>query len=122
MKLSNWTSTRRFGILKSKQRIYARFGLPRCFTLLKSPIRRADFSNISYWLITMSFSFCVIMCYQIFLVSAAASVGAKRTSTGCPAPLYLLLSEFVNTGGTIHAETEFDNIYYINILRRMYGR
>ena len=70
----------------------------------------------------MSFSFCVIMCYQIFLVSAAASVGAKRTSTGCPAPLYLPLSEFVNTGGTIHAETEFDNIYYISILRRMYGR
>ena len=45
----------------------------------------------------MSFSFCVIMCYQIFLVSAAASVGAKRTSTGCPAPLYLPLSEFINT-------------------------
>jgi len=37
-------------------------------------------------------------------------------------PLYLPLSEFVNTGGTIHAETEFDNIYYISILRRMYGR
>ena len=68
------------------------------------------------------FSFCVIICYQIFLASAAASVGAKRTSTGCPAPLYLPLSEFVNTGGTIHAETEFDNIYYISILRRMYGR
>ena len=30
-----------------------------------------------------------------------ATVGAKRTSTGCPAPLYLPLSEFVNTGGTI---------------------
>ena len=28
-----------------------------------------------------------------------ATVGAKRTSTGCPAPLYLPLSEFVNTGG-----------------------
>ena len=50
------------------------------------------------------FSFCVIICYQIFL------------------PLYFPLSEFVNTGGTIHAETEFDNIYYISILRRMYGR
>ena len=31
-----------------------------------------------------------------------ATVGAKRTSTGCPAPLYLPLSEFVNTGGTIY--------------------
>ena len=50
----------------------------------------------------MSFLFCVILFYRIFLVSAAASVGAKRTSTGCPAPLYLPLSEFVNTGGTIN--------------------
>ena len=31
---------------------------------------------------TMSFSFCVIMCYQIFLVSAAASVGTEQMSTG----------------------------------------
>ena len=35
---------------------------------------------------TMSFSFCVIMCYQIFLVSAAAlrstTVGSEPTSTG----------------------------------------
>lgn len=30
-----------------------------------------------------------------------ATVGAKRTSTGCPAPLYLSVSEFVNTGGLI---------------------
>ena len=29
-----------------------------------------------------------------------ATVGAKRTSTGCPAPLYFPLSEFVNTDGT----------------------
>mgnify|MGYP004640349955 FL=1 len=50
---------------------------------------------------TMSLLFCVILFYMIFLVSAAASVGAKRTSTGCPAPLYLPLSEFVNTDGTI---------------------
>ena len=50
---------------------------------------------------TMSLLFCVILFYMFFLVSAAASVGAKRTSTGCPAPLYLPLSEFVNTHGTI---------------------
>ena len=30
-----------------------------------------------------------------------ATVGAKQTSTGCPAPLYLSLSESVNTDGTI---------------------
>ena len=36
-----------------------------------------------------------------FLGLRFATVGAKRTSTGCPAPLYLPLSEFVNTGGTI---------------------
>ena len=29
---------------------------------------------------TMSFSFCVIMCYQIFLVSAAASVDTEQMS------------------------------------------
>lgn len=45
--------------------------------------------------------FCVILFYMIFLVSVVATVDAKRTSTGCPAPLYLSLSEFVNTGGLI---------------------
>ena len=48
---------------------------------------------------TMSVSFCVILFNKIFLVTAAASVGAKRTSTRCPAPLYLSLSEFVNPYG-----------------------
>ena len=33
------------------------------------------------------------------MVAAAASVGAKRTSTRCPVPLYLPLSEFVNPYG-----------------------
>ncbi len=33
------------------------------------------------------------------MVAAAASVGAKRTSTRCLAPLYLPLSEFVNPYG-----------------------
>ena len=45
-----------------------------------------------------------ILCYTVlynFLGLRFATVGAKRTSTGCPAPLYLPLSEFVNTGGTI---------------------
>ena len=45
-----------------------------------------------------------ILCYNVlynFLGLRFATVGAKRTSTGCPAPLYLPLSEFVNTGGTI---------------------
>ena len=37
----------------------------------------------------------------IFLVSAAASVGTEQMSTGHLVPLYLPLSEFVNTGGTI---------------------
>ena len=31
--------------------------------------------------------FCVILFYMIFLVSVVATVGAKRTSTGCPAPV-----------------------------------
>ena len=45
-----------------------------------------------------------ILCYTVlynFLGLRFATVGAKRTSTGCPAPLYFPLSEFVNTGGTI---------------------
>ena len=45
-----------------------------------------------------------ILCYTVlydFLGLRFATVGAKRTSTGCPAPLYLPLSEFVNTDGTI---------------------
>ena len=50
---------------------------------------------------TMSLSFCVILFYIIFLVSAAASVGTEQMSTGHLVPLYLPLSEFVNTGGTI---------------------
>ena len=50
---------------------------------------------------TMSLSFCVILFYMIFLVSAAASVGTEQMSTGHLVPLYLLLSEFVNTDGTI---------------------
>ena len=48
---------------------------------------------------TISVSFCVILFYEIFFVVAAASVGAKRTSTRCPAPLYLPLSKFVNPYG-----------------------
>ena len=50
---------------------------------------------------TMSLLFCVILFYIIFLVSAAASVGTEQRSTGPLVPLYLPLSEFVNTGGTI---------------------
>ena len=67
---------------------------------------------------TMSLLFCVILFYIIFLVSAAAlrstMVGSEPTSTGrCETvgteqmftghlvPLYLPLSEFVNTEGTI---------------------
>ena len=46
---------------------------------------------------TMSLSFCVILFYMIFLVSAAASVGTEQMSTGHIVPL----SEFVNTDGTI---------------------
>ena len=45
-----------------------------------------------------------ILCYTVlydFFGLCSATVGAKRTSTGCPAPLYLPLSEFVNTGRTI---------------------
>ena len=66
----------------------------------------------------MSLLFCVILFYIIFLVSAAAlrstMVGSEPTSTGrCETvgteqmftghlvPLYLPLSEFVNTEGTI---------------------
>ena len=44
------------------------------------------------------------LCYTVlynFLGLRFATVGAKRTSTGCPAPLYLPLSEFINTDGTI---------------------
>ena len=43
-----------------------------------------------------------ILCYTVlynFLVLRFATVGAKRASTGCPAPLFLPLSEFVNTHG-----------------------
>ena len=50
---------------------------------------------------TMSLLFYVILFYIIFLVSAAASVGTEQRSTGPLVPLYLPLSEFVNTGGTI---------------------
>ena len=50
---------------------------------------------------TMSLLFCVILFYIIFLVSAAASVGTEQMSTGHLVPLYLPLSEFVNTHGTI---------------------
>ena len=50
---------------------------------------------------TMSFSFCVILFYRFFLVSAAASVGTEQMSTGHLVPLYLPLWEFVNTDGTI---------------------
>ena len=50
---------------------------------------------------TMSLSFCVILVYMIFLVSAAASVGTEQRSTRPLVPLYLPLSEFVNIGGTI---------------------
>ena len=50
---------------------------------------------------TMSFSFCVILFYRFFLVSAAASVGTEQMSTGHLVPLYLPLSEFVNTDGMI---------------------
>ena len=51
---------------------------------------------------TMSVLFCVILFYIIFLVSAAASVGTEQRFTGPLVPLYLPLSEFVNTGGTIY--------------------
>ena len=67
---------------------------------------------------TMSLLFCVILFYIIFLVSAAAlrsttvgseptstgrcePVGTEQMSTGHLVPLYLPLSEFVNTDGTI---------------------
>ena len=50
---------------------------------------------------TMSLLFCVILFYRFFLVSAAASVGTEQRSTGPLVPLYLPLSEFVNTDGTI---------------------
>ena len=40
---------------------------------------------------TMSFSFCVILFYRFFLVSAAASVGTEQMSTGHLVPLYLPL-------------------------------
>ncbi|RGG49160.1 hypothetical protein DWW33_11735 [Roseburia sp. AF15-21] len=45
-----------------------------------------------------------ILCYNVlsdFLVSAAASVGTEQRSTGPLVPLYLPLSEFVNTGAMI---------------------
>ena len=50
---------------------------------------------------TMSLLFYVILFYIIFLVSAAASVGTEQMSTGHLVPLYLPLSEFINTDGTI---------------------
>ena len=50
---------------------------------------------------TMSLSFCVILFYMIFLVSAAASVGTEQMSTGHLVPLLFPLPESVNTGGTI---------------------
>ena len=50
---------------------------------------------------TMSLLFYVILFYIIFLVSDAASVGTEQMSTGHLVPLYLPLSEFINTDGTI---------------------
>ena len=50
---------------------------------------------------TMSLLFYVILFYMFFLVSAAASVGTEQRSTGPLVPLYLPLSEFVNTDRTI---------------------
>ena len=55
---------------------------------------------ITNYIESVSFILCYTVLYN-FLGLRFATVGAKRTSTGCPAPLYLPLSEFVNTGGTI---------------------
>jgi len=42
-----------------------------------------------------------ILCYMIFFVSAAASVGTEQMSTGHLVPLFFPLSEFVKTCGKI---------------------
>ena len=42
-----------------------------------------------------------ILCYMIFFVSAAASVGTEQMSTGHLVPLCFPLSEFVNPYGKI---------------------
>ena len=74
-----------------------------CSHRILSPYRSIiSFKNQKHFnQFTMSLLFYVILFYIIFLVSAAASVGTEQMSTGHLVPLYLPLSEFINTDGTI---------------------
>ena len=83
--------------------MYRHYNQWRYLLIIQSIIRYKNQKHFNQF--TMSLLFCGILFYIIFLVSAVAlrstTVGSEQMSIGHLVPLYLPLSEFVNTDGTI---------------------